>query len=75
MENKSLSGLKELIGYECRADLYEWVIPGSPAWVIVDDVDLPFIKMRSKWNEKEKSMWYNVQVIKSIQIMKIHTEK
>jgi hypothetical protein len=60
--------MKELIGRLCECVFLlpgnEWPIQGYPAWVIVEDVDMPMVKMCSKFGGK--SIWVNVDVIKTI---------
>lgn len=61
--------MKELIGYECccvfNLPATEWPISGYPAWVVVDAVDMPMIKMRSQFGGKP--MWLHVGLIKTIE--------
>lgn len=60
--------MAELIGKECRCvfDLpaVDWPIPGYPAWVIVDAVDMPMLKIRSKF--AGQPFWINVSAIRSL---------
>ncbi len=59
--------MKELIDHECccvfNLNPHDWPIAGYPAWVIVDDVDMPMIKMRSRGGSP---MWVNAAIIKTI---------
>jgi hypothetical protein len=68
-EKSVTTGLKELIGHRCRCEFsvrdVEWPIAGFPAWVIVDDVDMPMIKMRSAFSGSP--MWLHVDLIKRIE--------
>lgn len=60
--------MNELIGHECRCVFNlppnEWPIEGYPAFVIVDAVDMPMVKMRSKFSGVP--MWVNAATIKTI---------
>lgn len=60
--------MKDLIGRECQCvfnlPFSEWPIAGYPAWVIVDDVDMPMVKMRSTFSGAP--MWLNSAIIKTI---------
>lgn len=60
--------MKELIGWECccvfNLPSIEWPIAGYPAWVVVDDVDMPMVKMRSRHGGE--AMWLNASIIKTI---------
>ncbi len=62
--------MKELIGKECIAifnlPANEWPIEGYPAWVKVLDVNMPMIKMASRFSER--SMWVNANIIKTIEL-------
>jgi hypothetical protein len=61
--------MQELIGKECQCvfnlPASDWPISGYPAWVIVDAVEMPMIKMRSTY--AGKPIWVNASIIKSIQ--------
>ncbi len=60
--------MKALIGRECCCIFNlpgtEWPIEGYPAWVIVVDVDMPMICMKSKW--AGRPIWVNASIIKTI---------
>lgn len=60
--------VKDLIGKECTCVFNippeDWPIEGYPAWVIVDDVDMPMVCMRSKFSGP--SIWVNASIIKTI---------
>lgn len=60
--------MKNLIGKECACvfDLpsHSWPIKGYPAWVVVEDIAPPLIKMRSKFGGEP--MWLNMNTIESI---------
>lgn len=60
--------MDELIGKECGCEFADefskWPVPGTPAWVIVDAVALPLVKMRSKW--AGEPFWINAERIKRI---------
>ena len=64
--------MRELIGKECRAVFNlphnEWPIEGYPAWVIVDAVDMPMVKMRSRFSGSP--LWVNAATLKTIQVVK-----
>lgn len=61
--------MEELIWKECRCVFSlphaQWPIAGSPAWVIVEAVDMPMVKMRSKWGGQ--SMWVTAAIILKIE--------
>lgn len=60
--------MNELVGKACRCEFSlpftEWPIPGFPAWVIVDAVDMPMVKMRSR--HAGAPFWINSAYIKII---------
>lgn len=60
--------MKELIGLRCTAVFNlpdnQWPIAGYPAWVIVDAVDMPMVKMRSM--HAGAPLWINAAVIQTI---------
>lgn len=60
--------MNELIGKECSAVFslpsWEWPIAGYPARVVVEDVDMPMVKLRGYWG-KEK-IWVNASIIQTI---------
>ncbi len=62
-------GLKELIGCQCRAEFNlppsEWPVSGWPAWILVEDVDMPLIKIKSRW--EKTSLWVNATLFKTIE--------
>jgi len=61
-------GLKDLIGKTCRLEFalpaIEWPISGFPAWVIIESVDMPLVKMCS--SHGGSSVWVNAGLIKTI---------
>lgn len=62
------AGLRELIGHRCRCVFNlpssDWPFEGYPAWVYVDDVDLPLIKLRSYGDPR----WVSAATIQTIEI-------
>lgn len=58
-----VAGLRELVGHRCRCvftlPISEWPFEGYPAWVHVDAVDLPLIKLRSYGTPR----WVNAECI------------
>lgn len=60
--------MKELIGWECccvfNLPHTDWPIAGYPAWVVVDAVDMPMVKMRSRFGGNP--MWLHTSLIKTI---------
>ena len=62
----SQQGIGELIGHICAVKFqgHIWPIPGTPAWVIVEAVDMPMLKMRSKFGGQ--SLWVNASTIDNI---------
>lgn len=63
------AGLRELIGHRCRCvfslPINEWPFEGYPAFVYVDEVDLPLIKLRTYGAPR----WVNAELIKTIEIV------
>lgn len=61
-------GMHELVGKRCTCDFAldprDWPIPGYPAFVIVDSVDMPMVKMRSV--HAGAPIWVNVSAIRTI---------
>lgn len=61
-------GMHELVGRRCTCDFAlahtDWPIPGYPAFVIVEAVDMPMVKMRSI--HAGKPIWVNVSAIRTI---------
>jgi len=64
--------MKNLIGWECAVEFNlrpsEWPIAGSPAWVIVTDVDMPMIELST--NYSGSPLWVNVMLIRTIRAVK-----
>lgn len=60
--------MNELIGKICVAEFtpepYHWPFAGWPAWVRVLAVDMPMVKMESKFGGGAK--WINAAIIKTI---------
>ena len=60
--------LKKWVGKKCSVQFdlphTEWPIPGFPAHVFIDGVEMPLIKMRSI--HAGEPMWINAKFIKSI---------
>jgi hypothetical protein len=60
--------VNELIGFVCRCefrmDSTKWPIHGHPAWVVVEAVDMPMVKMRDKFGGA--GLWVNAADIASI---------
>ena len=60
--------LDELIGRECGCEFVgefsRWPVPGTPAWVTVDAVALPLVKMRSTF--VGNPFWINADQIARI---------
>lgn len=60
--------MRELIGFvsacEFRMDATKWPVAGFPAWVVVEDIDMPMVKMRNKFGGS--SFWINAADIVSI---------
>lgn len=61
-------GLSELIGRRMRCEFTlpeaSWPIRGWPAWVIIEAVDMPMVKMRSA--HAGESMWVNASIIQRL---------
>lgn len=61
--------MKELIGHTCRCIFNlpydEWPFQGSPAWVVVEAIDMPMLKMSSMHGSRSK--WVNAAIIKEIE--------
>jgi len=64
--------VNELIGFECACeftmDPMRWPIPGSPAWVTVEAVDMPMVKLRSKYGGEP--LWVNASLIATIKAVR-----
>jgi hypothetical protein len=58
--------MKELVGMRCELvfnlPALEWPIPGYPAWVDVEAVDMPMVKLNG--------LWVNVSTFKTIRAWK-----
>lgn len=65
-------GLRELIGHRCccvfNLPSSDWPFKGYPAWVYVDDVDLPLLKLRSYGAPR----WVSAACILTIEITDAH---
>jgi len=62
--------LRELIGKECAVvfnlEPQDWPFPGYPAWLVVEDVDLPLVKMCYRCGSG--AQWVNASLIKTIEV-------
>lgn len=60
--------MKELVGLECTVIFNmpdsKWPFPGYPAFVVVEEVDMPMVKLRGRHGAPTK--WINVAIIQSI---------
>ena len=59
----------ELIGRDdvrCvfNLDPCKWPIPGYPAWIVIEAVDMPLMLIRSKWSREK--IWINASIIETI---------
>lgn len=65
-----MGNLNDLIGRRCAVvfDLpdTEWPVPGYPAFVIIESVEMPLIEMRSI--HAGKQIWINARFIKQIRL-------
>lgn len=62
--------MKNLIGKKCRCVFSllprDWPFEGYPAWVIVDEVDMPMVLMRSA-HGGTVGRWVNAGIIETIE--------
>jgi hypothetical protein len=60
--------MRDLIGRECACDFAlpstDWPIPGYPAWVIVVDVDMPMVLLKSRHGGD--AIWISASIIKTL---------
>jgi hypothetical protein len=60
--------MQSLIGKRCECtfsvEYREWPIAGSPAFVVVEAVDMPMIKMLGDFDEYP--IWVSASIIKTI---------
>lgn len=65
-----MSGFPELVGKKCQVEFdlpdNKWPISGFPAWVYIDAVDMPMVKVRSAHGGKP--LWVNVNILKTIEV-------
>jgi hypothetical protein len=63
--------MNELIGKVCWCDFdlpsHDWPMPGFPAYVVVQGVDMPMVKLCSRWGGQ--AVWVNASIIKKISAM------
>ena len=45
----------------------DWPFPGYPAWVVIEAVDMPLVKMG--WRGGGGSQWVNANLIKTISVV------